>query len=265
VSVAPREPADLVLEEVAITYRGAARALEGVSLRVPAGERVALLGANGAGKTTTVRSVSGMLSYYGGRVVEGRVRLGDRDITNAPSTETVRAGIAHVPEGRQMFPHLTVDESLQLGALTRKHRREIAEDMEMALDFFPKLASRRDSHCGLLSGGEQQMVAIARAIMARPRVFVIDELTLGLSPRVIEDIVERLLEVLDSMKASLLLVEQNAKLALDLCTYGYVLESGRVAVHGAREELLSDDRVREAYLGGAGGQGERQDREGMIH
>lgn len=148
-----------------------------------------------------------------------------------------------------MFPSLTVEENLQLGALQRSSRREIAADIKSALEFFPPLVPKMGIKAGLLSGGEQQMVALARAMMARPRVFVIDELTLGLSPRIIEDIVERLLAMLEATDASLLLVEQNARLALDVCQYAYVLERGQIAIEGTREELLSDNRIQEAYLG----------------
>jgi branched-chain amino acid transport system ATP-binding protein len=239
----------LVLDGLTVAYRGSVRVLDEVSVTVAPKARIALLGPNGAGKTTTVRAVSGMLGFFSGRVVAGTMSLDGDDITGASSKATVRRGITQVPEGRQMFPHLTVEENLRLGALTRASRRAVAHDLDRALSFFPKLESRRKIRAGLLSGGEQQMVALARAIMARPRVFVIDELTLGLSPRVIEDIVERLLEVLDATDASLLLVEQNAKLALDLCDYAYVLDRGQVSLHGPREDLLADERIQESYLG----------------
>jgi branched-chain amino acid transport system ATP-binding protein len=238
----------LRVEDLSVTYRGSIRVLDAVSLQVPEGSRVAILGPNGAGKTTTVRAVSGMLGFHGGKAVGGRVTMNGSDIGGAGSRRTVNEGITQVPEGRQMFPHLTVDENLRLGALTRS-RREIAADMGAAIEFFPRLADKRRTRAGLLSGGEQQMVALARAIMARPRLFVIDELTLGLSPRIIEDIVERLLEVLAATRASLLLVEQNSKLALDLCSFAYVLDRGRVSLQGTREELLADRRIQESYLG----------------
>jgi branched-chain amino acid transport system ATP-binding protein len=241
--------AGLVLDRLSVTYRGSVHVLEDVSLAVPPGERIALLGPNGAGKTTTVRAVSGMLAFHGGHVVSGSATVDGESIGAASSKTTVRHGITQVPEGRQMFSHLTVEENLRLGALTRGSRREIAADIDAAMAFFPRLADKRRIRAGLLSGGEQQMVALGRAIMAKPRVFVIDELTLGLSPRVIEDLVERLLDVLTATGASLLLVEQNAKLALDLCSYAYVLDRGHVAMHGARAELLADERIQEAYLG----------------
>jgi branched-chain amino acid transport system ATP-binding protein len=253
----PGDGSGLRVEDLSVTYRGSIRILDEVSLQVPEGSRVAILGPNGAGKTTTVRAVSGMLSFHGGKAVGGKVTMNGADIVGASSRRTVKEGITQVPEGRQMFPHLTVDENLRLGALTR-NRREIAGDMEAAIEFFPRLADKRRTRTGLLSGGEQQMVALARAIMARPRVFVIDELTLGLSPRIIEDIVERLLEVLAATRASLLLVEQNSKLALDLCTFAYVLDRGRVSLEGTREELLADRRIQESYLG------VRRDADGVV-
>jgi branched-chain amino acid transport system ATP-binding protein len=253
----PGDGSGLRVEALSVTYRGSIHVLDEVSLQVPEGSRVAILGPNGAGKTTTVRAVSGMLGFHGGKAVGGRVTMNGADIVGASSSRTVKEGITQVPEGRQMFPHLTVDENLRLGALTRS-RREVAADMEAAIEFFPALADKRRTRAGLLSGGEQQMVALARAIMARPRVFVIDELTLGLSPRIIEDIVERLLEVLAATRASLLLVEQNSKLALDLCTFAYVLDRGRVSLQGTREELLADRRIQESYLG------VRRDAEGAV-
>jgi branched-chain amino acid transport system ATP-binding protein len=231
-----------------VSYRGGVHVLDGISLHVPEGSRVAILGPNGAGKTTTVRSVSGMLGFHGGKAIAGTVTMNGADISGASSKRTVNEGITQVPEGRQMCAHLTVEENLRLGAITRS-RKEVAGDIEAAIEFFPALADKRRTRAGLLSGGEQQMVALARAIMARPRVFVIDELTLGLSPRIIEDIVERLLEVLAATRASLLLVEQNSKLALDLCTYAYVLDRGKVSLEGTREELLTDRRIQESYLG----------------
>jgi branched-chain amino acid transport system ATP-binding protein len=239
---------DLSVRALSVAY-GAVRALDGVSVDVPAGARVALLGPNGAGKTTLVRALTGMLAFNGGRVLEGSIHFGAADITGERATSTVRHGLTQIPEGRQVFKDLTVEENLQLGALARRGRAEIAADLELAFDFFPPLRVRRRGKAGLLSGGEQQMVAIARGLMSRPAVMIIDELTLGLSPRVIEDILGRLENVIDETGMSLVLVEQNARLALGFCATGYVLDRGCVALHGASDELMRNDRVRESYLG----------------
>jgi branched-chain amino acid transport system ATP-binding protein len=239
----------LVVEALSVAYRGTAGALDGVSVAVPARARIAVLGANGAGKTTLVRAITGMLAFHSARVSSGRIAIGDEDITGARSGRTVRLGLTQVPEGRQMFSRLTVEENLLLGALTRSGRRELAGDVDRALEFFPALSSKRRVKAGLLSGGEQQMVALARAIMAKPRVFVIDELTLGLSPRIIEDLVVLLEEVLDATGASLLLVEQNARLALELCRYGYVLDRGHVTHEGSSAALTTDQTIQDSYLG----------------
>jgi ABC-type branched-subunit amino acid transport system ATPase component len=240
--------AGLVVSDLSVAYRGAVRALDSVSLKVPGGERVAVLGPNGAGKTTLVRSLTGMLAFYGGRVVAGSITAGDVDISSARTATTVRLGMTQVPEGRQVFKNLTVEENLRLGALTRR-KHEIAADIEAAIGHFPALESKRKTRAGLLSGGEQQMLAIARGLMSKPKVLVIDELTLGLSPRVIEDLTEHLEEILSSTGASLLLVEQNARLALRLCRYAYILDRGRLTMQGTSEELTEDRRIQEAYLG----------------
>ena len=233
---------------LSIAYRGTVRALDEVSVVVEPGQRVAVLGPNGAGKTTLVRSLTGMLGFHGAHVLEGSVRAGETEIAGAPTGVTVRLGLTQVPEGRQIFKNLTVEENLLLGALTRR-TKEIGADLEAALEFFPALIPRRRSKTGLLSGGEQQMVALARGLMAKPQVLVIDELTLGLSPKVIEEITERLETVLAATGASLVLVEQNARLALELCSYAYVLDRGRVAMHGPCVELRTDRRIQESYLG----------------
>ncbi len=240
---------ELRIDGLSVAYGGTAEALTDVALRIAPGDTVALLGANGAGKTTLVRAITGTHGFYGGRIVGGDVSFGDDRITDAPPRTTVRLGITQVPEGRQMFQGMTVEENLRLGGMHRP-RALLAGEIDEALSYFPAIATRRQERAGLLSGGEQQMVALARAIVARPRLFVVDELTLGLSPRIVEDLIERLLVILDVTQAGLLLVEQNARLALDVCRYGYVLERGKVATEGASGELRRDPRVQASYLGG---------------
>lgn len=233
----------LALEGVRAGY-GPIEALEGVALEVREGEAVALVGANGAGKTTTLLVISGIV-----RVRAGRVLWKGREIQNRPADEIVRLGIGHVPEGRRIFPRLTVEENLEMGAYGRRDRAGVREDFERVYGLFPVLRERRAQPGGTLSGGEQQMLAVARALMARPRLLLLDEPSLGLAPQVVRRIFEVLRE-LHRGGTSLLLVEQNVRAALALAARGYVLESGRIALSGPARELLEDERVRAAYLGG---------------
>jgi branched-chain amino acid transport system ATP-binding protein len=210
-----------------------------VDLEVREREIVALVGSNGAGKTTLLRAISGMIASMG-----GDVRFDGRSMLGRPPEDVVRAGIAHVPEGRRLFAGLTVRENLLMGA----HAQPGDADIERAVEMFPALAGRLDQVAGSLSGGEQQMCAIARGVMARPRLLMIDELSLGLAPKLVEQILERLPGVTEAGSA-ILLVEQDVDLALDLAARGYVLENGRIVATGASAELLADPRLREAYLG----------------
>lgn len=241
-------PSHLAVSGLTVSYGGTSLALDDVTLEVPPGARVALLGANGAGKTTLVRAVTGMTRFHRARVLRGKVEFGDSVITGESAASTTKRGITQVPEGRQMFGHLTVEENLQLGGLTGP-KRGLNQRVEEALSFFPALGDKRKRHAGLLSGGEQQMVALARALVATPQLLVIDELTLGLSPVMVETVVELLLDVLERTGAGLLLVEQNAQLALDVCEHAYVLDRGVVTTSGPAAELSGDTRVQDAYLG----------------
>ncbi|MFM2154026.1 MAG: hypothetical protein RL199_2461 [Pseudomonadota bacterium] len=224
-------------------HYGAVKALSGVSFHVDAGEIVTLVGSNGAGKTTTLRAVSGLVPASAGRVrYDGADALGDR-----PDRLLAR-GLAHAPEGRGIFPALTVRENLQLGAFLRRGE-EVDADLDKQLARFPRLKERFTQPAGTLSGGEQQMLAIARALMARPRLLLLDEPSLGLAPQVVQRIFDLLAEVNRGDGVALLLVEQNAHLALGLAHRGYVLETGAVLLTGTGRELLASDQVRKAYLG----------------
>jgi branched-chain amino acid transport system ATP-binding protein len=232
----------LSVTDLRVSY-GAIEALRGVSLEVREGEVVALIGANGAGKTTTLRAISGML-----RAAGGEVRLHGEPVTGQPSHRLVARGMAHAPEGRGIFLNLTTRENLELGAWLRKDRAGVREDLDKAFALFPVLAERRDQVAGTLSGGEQQMLAVARALMSRPRLLLLDEPSLGLAPQVVERIFGVLRDV-NETGVSLLLVEQNAHKALRLAHRAYVLETGAVTMEGTGRELLASPEVRKAYLG----------------
>jgi branched-chain amino acid transport system ATP-binding protein len=224
-------------------HYGGIEALRGISLEVPAGQVVALIGANGAGKTTTLRAISKMLRPTG-----GTIRFHGEEVTRLPSHALVARGMAHAPEGRGIFLNLTVHENLGLGAYLRRDRAGIARDEQRAFALFPILAERRTQVAGTLSGGEQQMLAVARALMSRPKLMLLDEPSLGLAPQVVERIFGVLREVNEGGVA-LLLVEQNAHKALQLAHRAYVLETGTVAMQGTGKELLASPEVRKAYLG----------------
>jgi branched-chain amino acid transport system ATP-binding protein len=232
----------LEVSDLRVHY-GGIEALRGISLAVPAGQVVALIGANGAGKTTTLRAISKMLRPSG-----GAIRFLGEDVTRLPSHALVARGMAHAPEGRGIFLNLTVKENLGLGAYLRRDRAGIAQDEERAFALFPILAERRSQVAGTLSGGEQQMLAVGRALMSRPRLMLLDEPSLGLAPQVVERIFRVLREVNESGVA-LLLVEQNAHKALQLAHQACVLETGTVVMRGTGKELLASPEVRKAYLG----------------
>ncbi|MBM7113278.1 ABC transporter ATP-binding protein [Archangium primigenium] len=235
-------PPLLSVEGVKVSY-GAIQALRGVTLTVGQGEVVALIGANGAGKTSTLRAVSGMLKPVGGRIT-----FKGEDITGAKAHQLVPRGMAHAPEGRGVFPNLTVLENLELGAYLRRDTEAIAADLEKSYVLFPRLKDRRKQLAGTLSGGEQQMLAIARALLSRPTLLLLDEPSLGLAPQVTETIFRNLRDV-SASGVSILLVEQNAHLALNFAHYGYVLETGEVVMAGAGKALLESPEIRKAYLG----------------
>ena len=230
----------LELDEVEARY-GPVQALHGISLTVGDGEVVAVLGANGAGKTTTLRAISGTVSRSGAIELEGKqLRAGPE--------AAARAGIAHVPEGRGTFVDLTVNENLRLGAYTRRDR-EVKADIERVADYFPWLAERGDQRAGTLSGGEQQMLALARALMSRPRLLLLDEPSLGLAPMVVREFFRVVRELNEKEGLTVLVVEQDARIALSISRRAYVLEVGRVALAGTSEELRGDESVRRSYLG----------------
>jgi len=223
---------------------GPVEALRGVDLEVRAGELVCLLGANGAGKSSTLRAISGLVRPTGGRIV-----LDGRPITGLEPAAILAAGIAHCPEGRRVFPYLTVQENLAMGAFVRRDRDGIAADLERVCAHFPILGERRRQAAGTLSGGEQQMLAIGRALMARPRLILFDEPSLGLAPTVVETTFAIIADI-RRQGTTVLMVEQNAYLALQMADRGYVMETGRIVLAGAARELLTNDHVRRAYLGG---------------
>jgi branched-chain amino acid transport system ATP-binding protein len=236
-----REPI-LQVDALHVSY-GAIQALRGVTLRVGRGEVVALIGANGAGKTSTLRAVSGMLKPAG-----GKVHLMGADITGFKANQLVSKGIAHAPEGRGIFLNLTVRENLDLGAYLRTDAQGVAEDQAYCFKLFPVLRERQKQTAATLSGGEQQMLAISRALMSRPKLLLLDEPSLGLAPQVVETIF-RILREVNQRGVSILLVEQNAHLALTLAHYGYVLETGEVVMAGPGKALLASPEVRKAYFG----------------
>ncbi len=232
----------LALEQLQVSY-GGIRAVKGVDLTVEPGELVCLIGANGAGKTTTLRAVTGLVRAAGGRIV-----YDGAEITGLRVHEIARRGLALVPEGRGVFAQLTIEENLAMGAYARSDGPGVAADMERAYALFPRLKERRRQTAGTLSGGEQQMLAIARALMGRPKLLLLDEPSMGLAPLMVEKIFE-VIRAIASEGVTLLLVEQNARLALEVSHRGYVLEGGLVAITGEARSLLGDPRIREAYLG----------------
>jgi branched-chain amino acid transport system ATP-binding protein len=233
----------LRLEGVRVSY-GPVEALRGIDLEVGAGELVCLLGANGAGKSSTLRTISGLL-----RPTAGRILFENRPVTGLEPSDVLAAGIAHCPEGRRVFPYLTVQENLAMGAYVRRDRAGIAADVERVCAHFPILGERRRQAAGTLSGGEQQMLAIGRALMARPKLILFDEPSLGLAPTVVETTFAIIADI-RQQGTTVLMVEQNAYLALRMADRGYVMETGRIVLAGAARDLLDDENVKRAYLGG---------------
>ena len=225
------------------TFYGSIQALRGVSLQVHDGEVVTLLGANGAGKTTTLRSINGL-----NRPRQGSIRFEGRDITAVPAHQIVKRGIAQSPEGRRLFPRMTVTENLEMGAFQRNDRAEIRDDMDRVFELFPRLHERRSQKAGTMSGGEQQMCAIGRALMARPKLLLLDEPSLGLAPIFVERIFD-IIRQINEQGTSILLVEQNALMALDAADRGYVLETGRIVLADEAAALKTNEEVRKTYLG----------------
>ena len=234
----------LEVHNLSVQY-GAITALHGISLTVPAGSIVTLIGGNGAGKTTTLRAISGMV-----KPTSGRILFDGQDITGWAPHEIVRRGLAHSPEGRLVFANLTVMENLQMGAYLQRDSQWIASELEYVFGMFPRLQERREQHAGTLSGGEQQMLAIGRALMSRPRFLMLDEPSLSIAPLLVKEIFARLVELNRERSLPILLVEQNAHLALEVSTHGYVLETGRVLLSDRSSVLRDSPEVRSAYLGG---------------
>ena len=233
----------LNVKDLSVQY-GKIRAVRNLNMSIDKGEIVSLIGANGAGKSTTLRALSGLLKPVG-----GAVEFDGQNITNWSAKKIVEAGISHCPEGRQIFPRMTVMENLELGAYTRKDKSNLAADFEKIFAYFPVLAQRRSQLGGTLSGGEQQMLAISRALMSSPRVLLLDEPSLGLAPMIVETLMETILKIRDE-GMTVLLVEQNAAQALDISDRGYIMETGRIVKSGTGRELSDDPDIRRVYLGG---------------
>ncbi len=224
-------------------YYGVIQALKGISFEVNQGEVIALIGANGAGKTTTLQTITGLL-----QAKRGSISFEGKDITRTPAHNIVKLGIAHVPEGRRVFSNLTVYQNLRMGAYTRADKNEIEESLNLVYERFPRLQERKNQMAGTLSGGEQQMLAMGRALMSKPKLIVMDEPSMGLSPIFVNEIFDIIRKV-SAEGTTVLLVEQNAKKALSIADRAYVLETGQIVLSGKAEDLLKDDSVKKAYLG----------------
>ncbi|MGE4426675.1 MAG: ABC transporter ATP-binding protein [Solirubrobacteraceae bacterium] len=244
----------LAVHGLEVVYDDVVLVLRGVSLEVPTGAIVALLGANGAGKTTLLRAITGLLDIHRGRITKGEVLLAGERISGRDAPAIVRRGVAQVMEGRRVFAEMTVDENLRSGGFTR-NRAQNREAYERVMELFPTLAERRDATAGYLSGGEQQMVAMGRAMMASPKLLLLDEPSLGLAPRIVEQIRD-IIVTLNEQGTTVLLVEQNANMALSIATHGTVLETGKVVKEGPAAELLGDQDIQEFYLGITSGDGD---------
>jgi branched-chain amino acid transport system ATP-binding protein len=239
----------LRLNNIQVIYSDVILVLKGLSLEVPDGQIVALLGANGAGKTTTLKAISGLLKTEDGRVTEGGIEFMGRQIDGRDPEEICRLGIVQVMEGRKVLESLTVEENLRIGAYTRRDPDGVKADMQMIYDYFPRLVERRAQVAGYLSGGEQQMLVIGRALMAKPKLMLLDEPSLGLAPLLVREIFEIIKKVNAERGTTFLLVEQNAQIALGIADYGYIMENGRIVLDGPADKLRGNDDVREFYLG----------------
>ncbi|MGW1403488.1 ABC transporter ATP-binding protein [Streptomyces sp. NPDC002405] len=242
-------PAELRVEDLTVAYGPRSPALQGLSAHVPAGTTLALLGPNGAGKTTVMRAITGLLGRHGGRVVSGSITLDGVDITQSTPAQRVRLGLAQTMEGRRIFSELTVEENLRTGAWARPDRSGAAKELASVFDRFPEIAGRRKDRAGYLSGGQQQMLAIGRALMARPRLLLMDEPSLGLAPKLV-DRVAGIIEEIAGEGTTIVLIEQNVAMSLAVAEYAIALEAGRVVLEGEAAALAEDDRIRAAYFGG---------------
>ncbi|MBI4329927.1 MAG: ABC transporter ATP-binding protein [Chloroflexi bacterium] len=239
----------LKLNNIEVTYLDVILVLKGVSLEVSEGFIVALLGANGAGKTTALKAISGLLHTEEGEVTDGNITFEDQRIDRLSPEEIVKRGIVQVIEGRRLFEHLTVEENLRVGAHLRRDGAAIKRDLEMCYEYFPKLKTLRNQESGYLSGGEQQMVVIGRALMAHPKLMLLDEPSLGLAPLLVQEIFNIIQRINREEKTSIMLVEQNAIAALSIANYGYIMENGRIVLDGPAERLKENEDVKEFYLG----------------
>lgn len=239
----------LQINNIEVIYNDVILVLKGLSLEVRQGQIVALLGANGAGKTTTLKAVSGLLKPEDGEVTDGSIKFLGEAIHHLDAEDIVRRGIFQVMEGRRVFEHLTAEENLHAGAYTRSDREAITEDLERVYEYFPRLKERRNQWAGYLSGGEQQMLAIGRALMAHPKVMLLDEPSLGLAPMLVREIFDIVQRINQEENTTILLVEQNARLALRIADYGYIMEGGRVVLDGEPDVLKNNEDVKEFYLG----------------
>lgn len=239
----------LRLNNIEVIYSDVILVLKGVSLEVPERKIVALLGANGAGKTTALKAISGVLRTELGEVTDGSIEFDTRRIDRMDPEEIVKLGIVQVMEGRRLFEHLTVEENLLVGAYPRKEQADVRSDLEKVLAYFPKLQEMRPRTSGYLSGGERQMLVMGRALMGRPRVMLLDEPSLGLSPLLVKEIFRIVQQINEQEGVSILLVEQNARIALKLSDYGYVMENGRIVLDGQSEKLRENEDIKEFYLG----------------
>jgi len=243
----------LQLKNVEVIYDDVILVLKGLSLEVPEGKIVALLGSNGAGKSTTLKAISGLLHTEEGEVTDGVIEFQGERINGIAPELIVKKGIFQVMEGRRVFEDLTVEENIVTGGYTRSDRAGLRRDQEMVYAYFPRLKERRQKLAGYLSGGEQQMLAISRALMARPKLILLDEPSLGLAPLLVQEIFGIVRRINQEEKTTFLLVEQNANLALSIAHYGYIMENGRIVLDGDPEKLRSNEDVKEFYLGGGGG------------
>jgi branched-chain amino acid transport system ATP-binding protein len=239
----------LTVNNVEVIYSDVILVLKGLSLAVPRGEIVALLGANGAGKSTTLKAISGLLKSEEGEVTDGEILFGGERINGLDPEEIVKKGIFQVIEGRRVFEDLTVEENLRCGAHTRKDPKGVRSDYDRVYAYFPRLRERRKGLAGYLSGGEQQMLAIGRALMARPKLMLLDEPSLGLSPLLVKEIFGIIKDINEKEKTTILLVEQNARVALSISSYGYIMENGKIVLDGETGKLANNEDVKEFYLG----------------
>jgi len=240
----------LDVNNIEVVYNDIVQVLRGVSLSVSEGGIVALLGTNGAGKTTTLRAISGLLKPENGFIKDGAIKFNGKDITNRLGTQVVREGAVMVPEGRRVFKHLSVNENIRVGSVTRHDgAKNIQKDLELMYEHFPRLSRVTNRLAGYCSGGEQQMIAIARALMAAPKMLMLDEPSLGLAPLLVKEIFENIERINKEMETTILVVEQNAKVALDISDYAYIMESGKIVLEGPSEDLKNNPDVKEFYMG----------------